>query len=430
VLEALNPIFALRFLVNNGVESLFVLGGVFLVATGGEALYADIGHFNERAIQLGWFGIALPALLLNYFGQGALLLTNPTAISNPFYLLAPSWALYPLVVIATAATVIASQAVISGAYSLTMQAINLGYIPRLRIEHTSARMRGQIYIPSVNWVLAGATILLVLAFGTADALAGAYGVAVSATMLITTALMWYVTRERWHWPWVASIAVIGGFLIVDLTFFVANLTKIVAGGWFPLLVAAAAFTLMTTWARGRRVLGDRLSEVKVPLRDFVRTCEEANYARVPGTAVYLTGDPAAAPVALIRLVEHTKVLHENIVVLHIRIEESAHVSRFERVQVEEVGPGFWRVHGRYGFMEEPNAPALLDVALKQGLNVDLTDRTYFLGRERIIASNRPGGMAIWREKIFSIMSRNAEQATAFFHLPPEQVVEVGAQVRL
>ncbi|MHB8586323.1 MAG: potassium transporter Kup [Thermoplasmatota archaeon] len=430
VLTALDPRQAIGFLSRNQWPGLLVLGGVFLVTTGGEALYADMGHFSERSIQVGWFCVALPALLLNYFGQGALLLGEPTAVANPFFLMTPAWALYPMVVIATAATVIASQAIISGAYSLTMQAMNLGYSPRLKIEHTSAKMRGQIYIPTINWVLAAATMALVIAFKSSNSLAGAYGVAVSTTMLITTILMWFVTRDLWGWVLPASITVVGAFLIVDITFFAANLAKIFEGGWFPLVVGAAAFALMTTWWRGRRVLSERMAEVKVPLRQFVEASMASNLPRVPGTAVYLTGDPAAAPPALVRLYEHTKVLHQNVIILHVKVEESPHVSRLERFNIEEVGPGFYRLVARYGFMEEPNVLVLLDMAVRQGLPIDLKDRTFFLGRERIIAAKRPGGMALWREKLFAIMARNAEQATAFFHLPPEEVVEVGAQVRL
>jgi KUP system potassium uptake protein len=429
VLAAASPAHAVQFFVHNGWRGFAVLGSVFLVVTGGEALYADMGHFGKRPIRVAWFALVLPALLLNYFGQGALLIKHPAAVQNPFYQMVPSWALYPVVVIATAATVIASQALISGAFSLTMQAIQLGYIPRVQIEHTSAREFGQIYIPGVNWLLMLACIGLVVGFGSSSRLAAAYGVAVTTTMVITSLLFFVVARERWRWPLPQVVAVTGFFLTIDLAFWVANLLKIPHGGWFPLLMGAIIFGLMATWKRGRLILRERLEEVVLPTELFLQDVHLNSASRVPGTAVFMYSDPAAIPPALLHNLKHNKVLHERVVFLVVDTANAPHVHSSERAKVENLGTGFYRVTLRYGFMEEPNVPEALVGCRDQGLELKHLETTYFLGRETLIPSNRPG-MAIWRERIFTVMHRNARTATSFFCLPPNRVVELGAQIEL
>ncbi len=429
VLGALDPRHAAAFLRERGGEAFLVLGAVFLVVTGGEALYADMGHFGRTPIRLGWFTIVLPALLLNYYGQGALVLSNPEAVRSPFYLLAPAWALYPLVVLATAAAIIASQAVISGAYSLTMQAVHLGYCPRLRIEHTSATERGQIYMPEVNWALLVGTVFLVLTFRSSSAIAGAYGLAVSATMVVTTLLFAVVAREVWGWRW-WLLGLVGVFLAIDVAFLAANVPKIPQGGYFPLVVGAVAIALMTTWRKGRQILGRLLAQSKVPLKDFIDEVGAKRPMRVPGTAVFPTGNPHVVPPALQRTLDHYKVLHEQVVILHVASEEDAYVGDEDRLEHVALGEGFHRVVARYGFMEQPSVPDVMVWAVSRGLAFDPADTTYFLGRERLIPTRRPSGMAFWREKLFAFMTRNAQPATAYFRIPPERVVEVGAQVKL
>ncbi|HET6599458.1 MAG TPA: potassium transporter Kup [Burkholderiaceae bacterium] len=430
VFAAANPLHALDFLSRNEVEGFLVLGAVFLAVTGGEALYADMGHFGTRPIRLAWFGLVLPALLLNYFGQGALLLANPAAAHNPFYRLAPDWALLPLVALATMATIIASQAVISGAFSLSMQAIQLGYSPRLEIDHTSAEERGQIYMPKVNWVLMFATIGLVIGFESSSSLAAAYGVAVSTDMVITTLIFAVVAWEIWGWtPWLVT-ALAAGFLVVDLSFFGANIIKVPAGGWFPILVALSVFTLMSTWRRGRQILAKRLRKDALPLDEFRKMIEEHPPTRVPGTAVFMTGNPEGTPPTLLHNLKHNKVLHEQVALLTVTTEEVPHVRRDARVHVEKLSSGFFRVTARYGFMEDPHVPRALELAKEQGLEIRMMETTFFLGRERLIATKAKKGMAVWRERLFAFMSRNAQPATAFFHIPTGRVVELGAQVEL
>jgi KUP system potassium uptake protein len=429
VLTAVDPRHAVAFFFANGWHGFAVLGAVFLVVTGGEALYADMGHFGKRPIRLAWFGLALPALLLNYFGQGALLLANPAAAEQPFFLLAPEWALLPLVGLATAAAIIASQALISGAFSLTRQAVQLGYCPRLAIDHTSSHEMGQVYVPQVNWALMLSTIAIVIGFGSSSALAAAYGIAVTLTMVITAVLLHVVAVERWGWPRGLVFTVTAIFLSVDLAFFGANALKILHGGWLPLVIGAFLFTLMTTWKTGRRIVADRLTARAIPLEDFMASVRATSPARVPGTAVFMTGQPRGTPPALAHNLRYNKVLHEYVVMLMVTTQPVPHVRDDERVTVRGLGLGIFEVVVRYGFMEDPNVPEALALAGGQGLAIDATDVTYFLGRETLIVTERPG-MARWREQLFVLLARNATRATAFFRLPPERVVELGVQVEL
>jgi len=410
-----------------------VLGAVFLVATGSEALYADMGHFGRRPIRLAWFALVLPALLANYFGQGALLLHDPSAASHPFYGLAPEWALYPLVALATTATVIASQAVISGAFSLTRQAIQLGYSPRLPIAHTSAREIGQIYIPPVNWALMLACIGLVLGFQSSSRLAAAYGVAVSTLTVITTILFYAVTRTRWGWSPTLAVPLTAFFLTIDLSFFGANLAKITHGGWFPVLIAAGVYTLLSTWKRGRELLADRLRVSSLPLETFVHNLAERRVPvpRVPGTAIFMSGDPTITPGALLHNLKHNKVLHERVVVLTVVTEEVPYVPDEDRLEIEHLGENVYRILVHYGFVQDPDVPRALQLASRYGLEFRPMQTTYFLGRETLIPRGvRRPRMALWREKLFAFMAKNAESAMAFFRIPPNRVVELGAQIEL
>ncbi|MCB1055736.1 MAG: KUP/HAK/KT family potassium transporter, partial [Acidobacteria bacterium] len=391
--------------------------------------YADMGHFGRRPIRWTWFGLVLPALLVNYFGQGALLLANPEAAHNPFYRLAPSWGTLPLVALAAAATVIASQAVISGSFSLSMQAIQLGYLPRLSIRHTSAKEKGQIYIPQVNWLLMVATIGLVLGFKTSSNLAAAYGVAVTTTMVITTVIFYRVARDLWGWPQWRIGALCLGFLVVDLSFLAASVGKITKGGWFPLAVAGGIFVILTTWRKGRKILAARHRESEVDIEVFLADKKLGELPRVPGVGVFMTGHSGGVPAVLLHNIKHNKVLHETVILLNVSTEGVSRVSPADRVEVADLGKGFYRVVGHYGFMEEPNVPALLRLAARRGLKVDLNDTSYFVGRERLLPTPRPG-MALWRERLFALLSRNAVAATAFFGLPPNRVVEMGGQIEL
>jgi len=429
VLVALDPIHAVRFFVANSLRGFLTLGAVFLVVTGGEALYADMGHFGRRPIQVAWLALVFPGLLANYFGQGALLLRSPGAIRNPFFLLAPSWAVVPMVVLSTAATVIASQAVISGAFSLSRQAVQLGFSPRLVIRHTSPETIGQIYVPSVNWTLMVATIALVLGFGTSERLAAAYGVAVTTTMVITTVLFFSVARRRWKWSvWLAA-AVTGAFLVFDLSFFLANLAKIPSGGWFPLVVAALVFVGMTTWHHGRRILARRLREELLPVEEFLGDVAANPPVRVPGTAVFMSGTVRGIPHALLHNIKHNHVLHERVVLLTVVTEEVPRVPGAERAEIHDLGGGMYRVVAHYGFMQHPDIPALAALLTKKGFPLDPRTASFFLGRENLISTPRPG-MARWRERLFAFMSRNALEATQFFGLPPNRVVEFGIQLEI
>ncbi|MEW5927856.1 MAG: potassium transporter Kup [Gemmatimonadota bacterium] len=429
VLAAVNPLYGARFFAENGIPGFLVLGSVFLAVTGGEALYADMGHFGRGPIRFTWFTVVLPALLLNYFGQGALLIRDPAAIEHPFFLMAPQWALYPLVALTTAATVIASQAVISGAFSLTRQAVQLGYLPRMEIEHTSERQIGQIYIPSVNWLLMLASIGLVLGFRSSSNLAAAYGVAVTTDMVFTTILFAYVARNRFGWAVWKVGALVTAFLVVDLAFWGANIVKVPDGGWFPLVIAAGFFTIMTTWKKGRQILADRLQSQTLPIELFLKDVRENARTRVPGTAVYMYGNPAGTPPALLHNLVHNKVLHERVVFLTVETEEVPTLLDEQRSEVTDLGTGMFRIVLRYGFTEDPDIPAALARIQHPDLDLRPMQTSFFLGRETLIASKKPG-MALWREMLFALMSRNARTATSFFGLPPNRVVELGAQIEL
>jgi KUP system potassium uptake protein len=434
VLHALNPLYALGFVSGHGTLGFFALAAVVLTVTGTEALYADMGHFGRKPVQLAWFGLVLPALVLNYFGQGALLLVNPSAIENPFYLLAPNWALYPLVALATAATVIASQAVISGAYSITQQAIQLGYCPRMEIQHTSSSERGQIYMPAVNWLLMIAVILLVLGFGSSTNLAAAYGIAVTGTMIITTILAYVVASHSWGWNRWLVLGIVSIFLLIDLAFFSANLSKIPDGGWFPLAFGLGLFVLMTTWKQGRKLLGNRLVEEAMPLDSFIKAMTmspagESSVLRVPGNAVFLTQNPDVVPHALLHSLKHFKSLHQKVVLLTMRTIDMPVVEDNERIQVESLGADFYRVVVNYGFIEKPNIPEALKLSQHYGLVLDTMDTSYFLGRETLIPKVG-SDMVLWREKLFISMFKNAGSAATYFKLPSNRVVELGTQVVL
>ena len=429
VLTAIDPRHAVAFFQEHRLHGFAVLGAVFLVVTGGEALYADMGHFGKRPIRLAWFGLVLPALLLNYFGQGALLMLDPRAAEQPFFLLAPSWGLYPLVGLATAAAIIASQALISGAFSLTRQAIQLGFSPRLDIAHTSSEEIGQVYVPQVNWALMICTILIVIGFGSSTALAAAYGIAVTLTMVITAVLLYVVAVDRWHWPVSVAMLVTGVFLTIDLAFFGANVLKIAHGGWLPLVIGWAIFTLMTTWKTGRRLVAQRLMARAIPLETFMAQIAERPPARVPGTAVFMTAQPTGTPAALAHNLRYNKVLHQHVVILMVVTRPVPHVPEADRCSIRERGAGVFELTLTYGFMEDPDVPAALLQACERGLVIDESDVTFFLGRETLIATRTPG-MAPWREHLFVLIARNAGRATAFFRLPPERVVELGVQVEL
>jgi KUP system potassium uptake protein len=430
VLASINPWHGVDFFLNNGGRGFVVLGAVFLVVTGGEALYADIGHFGTAPIRLTWFAIVLPALVLNYFGQGALLLIQPESAVNPFYRMAPTWALYPMVVLATAAAIIASQAIISGAFSLTMQAIQLGYSPRLKVNYTSARIIGQIYVPVVNWVLMLSCIGLVLGFRTSSHLAAAYGVAITTTMLITTILFYVVARRRWHWSTVAALPVAAFFITIDLAFFGANMLKVAHGGWFPLLVSACILFLMLTWRKGRRVLRGHLSDICLPLDALLPDLKNQRIPRVPGTAIYMSGNRSGTPLALLHNLKHNKVVHEQVVLLTVCTEEVPYLANArDRVALEKLEEGFWRAQIHFGFMEKPDVPAALERVKQTGLRFDAMRTTYFIGRETILAT-RKLGLSPWRGSLFAWMTRNTGDVTSYFCLPPNGVVELGARVEV
>ncbi|MCX8474199.1 MAG: potassium transporter Kup [Sphingomonas sp.] len=428
VLWALNPAYAFAFFTIDPVLAFLALGSVVLAVTGAEALYADMGHFGRKAIAISWLYIAFPCLMLNYLGQSALLLTDPGAAENPFFLMAPDWARLPLVILATMATVIASQAVISGAYSVSQQAVQLGFLPRLRILHTSAKAAGQIYVPIVNWALLIFVILLVLGFRSSSNLAAAYGIAVTGTMFITACMLGVLAFAVWKWPPVLAALVTGTFLLIDGLYFASNVTKVPDGGWFPLLVAAVTFTVLTTWATGRRLVRERLDESAMPIELFVRSAGAAAQ-RVPGTAVFLASSAEGIPPSLLHNLKHNRVLHERVVLLTIAIEQVPHVHPGERTKVAKLGGGFYRILLHYGFMDEIDVPAALAEISDAGAPFKLMDTSYFLARQTLIASSKPG-MAIWREKLFALMVRNAESAMEFFKLPTNRVVELGSQVEI
>lgn len=429
VLRAASPHYALDFIIFHQLEAYFVMGSLFLVVTGGEALYADMGHFGKRPIRLAWFTIALPALIINYFGQGATLLLNPANAENPFFSLAPSWMLYPLITLSTCAAIIASQALISGVYSLTQQAIQLGLCPRLEIVHTSSREIGQIYLPQINWAMFIGTIWLVIVFKSSSGLAAAYGISVSGTMVITTVLMFVVSRHVWNWSLPVALLVSLPFLAIDLIFLSANAIKIEQGGYVPLLIGGVIYTLMITWRRGRTILAERLRASVIQMSEFLVQLHRSKLARVPGVAIFMVGDPNTTPPALIHNVKHNKVIHETVIVLTILTKEVPSVSHAERLQVEKIEEHFYRVVAVYGFMDTPDVMEVIASLKERGLKVPTSEITFFLGRESLIATDRPG-MAIWRETIFSFMQRNAQRATAYFNIPANQVIEVGIQVEL
>ncbi|MEJ2769515.1 potassium transporter Kup [Mycetohabitans sp. B46] len=430
VIAALNPWYAIRFMHDHAVQAYHVLGSVFLVLTGAEALYADMGHFGAKPIRVAWYGMVMPALVLNYFGQGALLLSDPSAIQNPFYLLAPDWALLPLVVLATAATVIASQAVISGAFSLTSQAIQLGYVPRMKIQHTSARAIGQIYIPIVNWLLLFVILMIVLGFKSSDNLAAAYGIAVTTTMVITTILACVVMVRVWNWNklWVATIIL--GFITVDLSFFGANLLKLREGGWLPLLIGAFLFFLLTTWYKGRQIVKERTAADGIPLMPFLQGLLAHPPHRVSGSAIYLTGNEALVPVSLLHNLKHNKVLHERTIFMTFITLDIPYVDDHRRIDIKELGGGLYLVRATYGFNETPDLNGVLKLLEQQeNMSFDLMDTSFFLARETVVPTQLPG-MSVWRERIFAWMHQNAAKPSDFFSIPANRVVELGTKIEI
>jgi len=430
ILKALDPRYALHFVTGHGFASFLVLGSVLLALTGAEAMYADMGHFGKRPVRIAWFGLVAPALVLNYFGQGALLIGDPGAISNPFYRAFPAWALFPMIGLATAATIIASQATISGAYSMTQQAIQLGYLPRMNVQHTSEKTFGQIYIPSVNWILLVLVIAAVVGFGSSSRLASAYGVAVMGTMVATTFLTFFVVRYRWGYPLWFCLLATGLFMVIDLTFFAAAMHKVFEGGWFPLLFGSAVFIVMMTWRRGREILFQKLNASSVPLRDLLDNLFLGALQRVQGTAVFLTAISDVAPNALLHSLKHYKVLHERVVFMTVEFLDVPWVSDSERVIVEEMHKDCYRVRAKYGFMEQPDAIRALDAARVKGLDCELLDTSFFISREKIIPIAGAEGMALWRERLFAAMARNAGSISDYFNIPANRTVELGTRIEI
>ncbi len=429
ILEALSPLPGLAFMHTQGAVGVIVLGSVFLAVTGAEALYADMGHFGRRPIQAAWLFLVLPALICNYLGQGALILNDPKAVANPFYLLAPSWGLMPLIILSTAATVIASQAVITGAYSLASQAIQLGLLPRLEIVHTSSTQEGQIFIPRVNRILLLGVLALVLLFRSSDALANAYGIAVSGTMVTTTALAFFVVWKLWRWPLWAALALVCAFLSIDIGFFIANLYKVLDGGWVPLMLGASMFVLMWTWSRGSAILNTKTHRDSIPMPDLIKMLEKSKPVRVPGTAVFLTNDPTSAPSSLMHNLKHNKVLHERVVLLNVRTETTPRVAEVNRFEIVPMSPDFTLVTLHFGFMEQPHIPRALAAMRKAGLKFDIMTTSFFLGRRTLrMATN--SGMPQWQDRLFIAMTKQAASAPDFFNLPSDRVVELGAQMKV
>jgi KUP system potassium uptake protein len=430
VLAAINPWYAAHFFLENRTHAWLALGAVVLAITGGEALYADMGHFGRRSIKWAWLGYVFPCLYLNYLGQGALILDNPAAVKNPFFMLVPDGLLYPMVVLATAAAVIASQAVISGAFSLTSQAMQLGYCPRIQVKFTSEREKGQIYVPNINWLLLLAVIILVLGFKSSSNLASAYGIAVTLTMMIDTLLAFIVVRALWKWNWLQAGLFLALFIVVDFAFFSANLVKVMDGGWFPLLLGLGIFTLFATWKRGRALLYERLKEDSMPLDAFLSSLSYGGPHRVAGTGIFMTTRPDGVPRAMLHNMLHNKVLHERVVLLNVSMQDIPHVDEAERILVEPLSDGFYRVMLRYGFKDDPNIPLALELCGKHGMApVEMMETSFFLGRETIVP-NRVPAMTLWRQVLFMWMFRNADTATDFFKLPTNRVVELGTQVEL
>ena len=429
VLLAVNPAYAVRFFAENQGIGFVAMGAVVLAVTGVEALYADMGHFGRQPIRLTWFGFVLPALLLNYFGQGALLIREPGAVTNPFYLQGPEWSIYPLVALATAATIIASQAVISGAFSVTRQAVQLGYLPRMEIRHTSEHAIGQIYIPFINWFLLAGVVALVLGFRSSSNLAAAYGIAVTGSMVIDTLLAGFVAVMVWRWHRGLVLVAALGFLFVDLAFFGATLLKLFEGGWLPILVAAGVFALLSTWKRGRELLRERLTHDSIPLDLFLDNIKQHGPIRVPGTAVFLSSQGRSVPHALLHNLYHNKVLHERVVFLTVRTEDVPYVQDAERVEVRDLGDNFFRVIAHYGFKEDPDVPRALSQCAVCGHELNMLETSFFLSRETLIPTKMPG-MALWRERLFIWMARDAQSAMSFFRIPSNRVIELGTQVEI
>ncbi|MFA5171552.1 MAG: potassium transporter Kup [Sulfuriferula sp.] len=429
VLQALNPMYGAEFFIVHKMHGFLALGAVVLALTGAEALYADMGHFGKHPIRAAWFLFVLPALLLNYFGQGALLIQDPASAVNPFYNLAPDWALYPMVGLSTLATVIASQAVISGVFSVTRQATQLGFMPRMDIVHTSAREIGQIYVPMMNWAMLLGIVALILGFKSSSNLASAYGIAVTGTMAIDTILAFVVVRGMWKWSWTATLAGMFFFLTIDLAFFSANAIKILQGGWFPLAIGVLVFTLMTTWKRGKEILAERQAAASIDLLPFLRGINDHPPVRVPGTAVFLTTNTDGVPHAMLHNLVHNKVIHETVIFLTVKIKDEPWVTETERVILESLKNGFYRATIYYGFKDEPDIPLALSNVRIKNVEFNLLETSFFLSRETLIATKMPG-MAIWREKLFVSMARNGSSATAFFHIPTNRVIELGTQVEL
>ena len=427
VLAAFNPAHGVSFLLSHGYIGLLTLGAVFLVVTGAEALYADLGHFGRGPIRMAWLTICLPSLTINYLGQGALLLGDSQAIANPFFLLYPGWALYPMIALATAATVIASQAVISGAYSLTAQAIQLGLLPRLEIRHTSESQFGQIFIPRVNFILLIGVLLLVVQFRSSGALASAYGIAVTGTMVVTAIMAFIVIWKYWRWPVWGAAALMAPFLLIDLIFLGANLLKVFQGGWVPLMIGGLIMILMLTWRKGARILASKTRRLETPMEDLIDALEKRQPHKVAGTAVFLTADPESAPTALLHSLKHYKVLHEQNVVLTLIIENTPRVAPAERITVAPLGKIFTRVLVRFGFMETPNIPKALALARKQGLTFDIMSTSFFLSR-RVVRPDTKSGMRVWQDRLFIILAKNADDASSYFGLPTDRVVEIGTQI--
>jgi len=430
VLLAINPWYGVRFFFTHRLEAFISLGGVVLALTGTEALYADMGHFGKKPIRMVWFSFVLPALVLNYFGQGALLLSHPEAIDNPFFKLVPEALLYPMIALATMAAVIASQSVISGAYSMTREAISLGYSMRMRVVHTSREMSGQIFLPWVNTFLMLMVLLAVVGFGSSERLSAAYGIAVTGTMSITTVLALVVARRQWHWSRIAVVVVGVLFLTIDLSFFGANLIKVEDGGWFPLVLGVAIFIVMTTWRRGRELVLREIKQDGLALAPFIENMVEHPPLRVPGTAVFLTASQVAVPHALLHNLKHNKVLHERNVLLTVDMLETPAADAGERMHITPLGDEFYGLELRFGFAEDPNIPLALGLCAREGLAFDMMDTTFFLSRENIVADKRRPGMALWRDRLFAFMARNAMPATAFFQIPGNRLIELGAQVEI
>jgi len=428
ILMSMNPYYAYNFFMIHGKHGFVILGVVFLVVTGGEALYADIGHFGKAPIRFAWFIFVLPCLVLNYMGQGALLLENPAMATNPFYLMAPSWALYPLVIMATLATIIASQAIISGAFSLTFQAVQLGYLPRFVVKHTSGEERGQIYLPQINNMLMVGTIAVVLGFKTSSNLASAYGLAVTMTMTITSLLAFIAMHRIWKWSLFISASITALFLTIDLSFLGSNLTKIASGGWFPLMVGIGGLLMMTTWKKGRRLLAVQLGKISLPINAIIADFNSKKFHKVPGTAVYMTGNPELTPPALVQNLKHNKIFHEQIIILSISILQTPHLSLEKRISFDQLTEHFYRLTAHYGFMEQVDVTKLMNnFKRSRHIPIELSEVSYILGRETLIP-NSEIGMNIWQDKLFMFMSRNSQSATTYFNVPPKHVFEIGSQV--